>query len=65
MIPKPNEPVLFTALTLAIVTLRSQALKAQATKDQELKECCGIEIDRLDKRRAELLEQMENRVGGS
>ena len=61
----PAEAILFESYTLAIVRLKSAALKAQQSRDREMESACANEIQRLELRRNELLEQMENRVGGS
>lgn len=63
--PQPAESVLFASYTLAIVTLKAAALKAQESKDKEMISACDNEIQRLELRRNELLEKLENRIGGS
>jgi hypothetical protein len=65
LLPMPAEAVLFESYTLAIVRLKSAILKAQATNDNEMILSCDKEIQLLEMRRGELLEQLENRIGGS
>jgi hypothetical protein len=53
----------FAALTLAIVLLREQVMSDSTPANRKI--VVDQELDRLEKKRAELEEQFEARVGGS
>jgi hypothetical protein len=53
----------FAALTLAIVLLREQVMSDSTPANRKI--VVDQELDRLEKKRAELEEQFESRIGGS
>lgn len=58
-----NEPVLFAALTLAIVTLRATKDKARFSGDAQLAFECEEELRGMEGRRTEIVFQMEQKGG--
>ncbi len=60
----PNKPLRFTALTLAIVTVRAAAVKAAQGHDFALVDECNRELSKLEMSRDRLAAEMEM-IGGA
>jgi hypothetical protein len=58
-----NEPILFAALTLAIVTLRAAKRKARIANDDLLFDEADADLRTMEGKRTELLFQLEQQGG--